>query len=109
MNLVGSKWVFRIKHKSDGSVDCYKARLVAKGFHQQPGVDYDETYNPVIKPITIQTILSLVVTSGWPIKQIDISNAFLHGYLSETVYMAQPLGFQHSQHPNAVCKVQKPI
>jgi len=109
LNIIGSKWVFRIKRKADGSVDRYKARLVAKGYHQQPGVDFDETYSPVIKPITIRTILSIATTAQWPIKQIDISNAFLHGFLSETVYMAQPPGFQHPQHPNAVCKLRKAI
>ncbi len=64
MNIVGYKWVFRIKHNADGSIDRYKARLVAKGFHQQPDLDFGETYNPVIKPITTRTVLSLVVSYG---------------------------------------------
>lgn len=62
-------------------MEHYKARLLAKGFHQRPGVDFSETYNPVIIAITIRTALSMVVIAGWCIKQIDISNAFLHGYL----------------------------
>jgi len=63
-NLVGCKWVFRIKRNSDGAVDRYKARLVAKGFHQQPSIDYKETFSPVIKPTTIRIVLSLAVTNN---------------------------------------------
>jgi hypothetical protein len=109
MNIVGSKWVYRIKRKADGSVDRYKARLVAKGFHQQEGVDFWETYSPVIKPITIRTVLSIAVSSGWAIKQVDVSNAFLHGLLNETVYMSQPVGFVYPQLPNAVCLLKKAL
>jgi hypothetical protein len=108
-NVVGCKWVFRIKRKADGNIERYKARLVAKGFHQQPGIDYDETYSPVIKPITIRTVLSLAVTAGWHIHQIDVSNAFLHGVLQEDVYMSQPPGFTHPTFPNAVCKLRKAL
>jgi hypothetical protein len=109
MNLVGSKWVFKIKRKSDGTVDRYKARLVAKGFHQQHGLDFDETYSPVVKPITIRTVLSMALTKGWCLKQIDISNAFLHGVLQETVYMSQPPGFVHPSFPGSVCHLKKAI
>ena len=94
-NVVGCKWVFRLKRKADGSIDRYKARLVAKGFHQQPVLDYGETYSPVIKPTTVRLVLSLALCSGWPIHQIDIQNAFLHGTLTEVVYMTQPPGFIH--------------
>lgn len=81
MNIVGCKWVFRTKRKFDGSIDRYKAWLVAKGIHQQFGIDYTETYSPVIKPITIRTVLSFVVSYRWPIKQIDVSNAFFAWFL----------------------------
>jgi hypothetical protein len=63
-NLVGVKWFFRIKRNSDGAIDRYKARLVAKGFHQQPGIDYKETFSPVIKPTTIRIVLSLAVANN---------------------------------------------
>uniref|UniRef100_A0A2N9FTY6 Reverse transcriptase Ty1/copia-type domain-containing protein n=1 Tax=Fagus sylvatica TaxID=28930 RepID=A0A2N9FTY6_FAGSY len=108
-NVVGCKWVFRIKRHADGSIERYKARLVAKGFHQQPGIDYDETYSPVIKPTTVRTVLSIAISAGWSVQQIDIQNAFLHGKLSEDVYMTQPPGFQHPQFLNHVCKLQKAI
>ena len=109
MNIVGCKWVFRIKRKADGSIERYKARLVAKGFHQQPGIDFGETYSPVVKPITIRTVLTIAVTAGWPIHQIDVSNAFLHGVLQEDVYMSQTPGFAHPKFPNAVCKLHKAL
>jgi len=108
-NVVGCKWIFRIKRKADGNIKRYKARLVAKGFHQQPGIDYAETYSPVVKPITIRTVLSLAVTAGWHIHQIDVSNAFLHGVLQEDVYISQPPGFTHPTFPNAVCKLKKAL
>jgi hypothetical protein len=88
MNIVGSKWVFQIKRKADGQIERYKARLVAKWFHQQLEIDFVETYSPVVKPITIRTVLSIAVSAGWEIHQVDISNAFLHSRLQETVYMA---------------------
>lgn len=74
--IAGCKWVFMLKRKADGSVERHKARLVAKGFHQQAGLDYGETYSPVVKPTTIQTILSIAYSVGWSFKQIDIHNAF---------------------------------
>ena len=82
MNLVGCKWVFKLKHKSDDSVDRYKARLVAKGFHQQLGLDYVETFSLVIKLITVRTVCSLVVSKGWSIRQLVVNNAFLQGGFS---------------------------
>ena len=65
LNIVGYKWVFRIKRLADGSIERYKACLVAKGFHQVLGVDYGETFSPVIKPTTVCTVLSLTVSKGW--------------------------------------------
>jgi len=83
--------------------------LVAKGFEQLSGLDYTETFSPVIKPSTIRIILALAVHFDWPIRQLDVSNAFLHGFLVEEVFMEQPPGFIDKQHPDFVCKLHKAI
>ncbi|GJW97226.1 ribonuclease H-like domain-containing protein [Tanacetum coccineum] len=88
------------KFNADGSLSRYKARLVTNGRSQQQGIDYDETFSPVIKPATICIVLSLTVTRDRPINQLDVKNAFLYGQLSETVYMHQPPGFVDSAHPD---------
>jgi hypothetical protein len=108
-NLIGCKWVFRIKCHADRSIECFEAQLVAKGFHQQPGVNYGKTYSPVIKPTTVRAVLSIAISVGWSIHQIDIQNAFLHGHLSEEIFMSQPPGYQHPSYPTHVCKLQKAI
>ncbi|GKD72804.1 ribonuclease H-like domain-containing protein [Tanacetum coccineum] len=78
-------WLFKQKFHADGTLSRYKARLVANGSNQQHGVDFDETFSPVVKPATIRTVLSLAVSRQWPIHQLDVKNAFLNGDLSETV------------------------
>jgi hypothetical protein len=108
-NVVGCKWVYKLKHNCDGSIARYKARLVAKGFHQQQEIDFDETFSPVIKPPTVRLILSLAVSLQWPLRQLDVKNAFLHGTLKEEVYMTQPQGYIDRTHPNLVCKLHKSI
>ncbi|KAI5322289.1 hypothetical protein L3X38_031361 [Prunus dulcis] len=90
-NLVGCKWVFPIKRHSDGSIQRYKARLVVKGFHQRSGIDYTESFSPIVKPATIRTVLSFAVSCGLSLCQLDLKNAFLHGFFQEDIYMAQPL------------------
>ncbi|GJS27793.1 ribonuclease H-like domain-containing protein [Tanacetum coccineum] len=109
VNLVRSMWLFKHKFHADGTLSRYKARLVANGSNQQHGVDFDETFSPVVKPATIRTVLSLAVSRQWPIHQLDVKNAFLNGDLSETVYMHQPPGFVDSRYPNHVCLLQRSL
>ena len=98
-NIVGSKWVFRIKYLPDGSVEHFKACLVAKGYTQVPGLDYTGTFNPVVKATTVHVVLSIAVTNKWPIRQLDIKNAFLNGTLIERVHMEKPPRYIDPQFP----------
>ncbi|GJV72107.1 ribonuclease H-like domain-containing protein [Tanacetum coccineum] len=109
VNMVRSMWLFKHKFHADGTLSRYKARLVANGSSQQLGVDFDETFSPVVKPATIRTVLSLAVSRQWPIHQLDVKNAFLNGDLSETVYMHQPPGFVDNRYPHHVCLLQRSL
>ncbi|GKA74166.1 ribonuclease H-like domain-containing protein [Tanacetum coccineum] len=109
VNMVRFMWLFKLKFRADGNLSRYKARLVANGSSQQVDVDFDETFSLVVKPATIRTVLSLVVSRKWPIHQLDVKNAFLNGDLSETVYMHQPPGFVDARFPNHVCRLQRSL
>ena len=92
-----------------GTLACYKARWVLHGFTQQAGVDYAEMFSPVVKPATIRTVLSIAAGKSWPIHQLDLKNAFLHGHLAETVYSHQPSGFIDAASPSHVCRLNRSL
>jgi hypothetical protein len=108
-NIVTGKWIFEHKFSADGTLERYKARWVLRGFTQRPGVDFAETFSPAVKPATVRTVLSLAPSRRWPIHQLDVKNAFLHGTLTETVYCQQPSGFEDSAHPDYVCRLNKSL
>ncbi|PKU71322.1 Retrovirus-related Pol polyprotein from transposon TNT 1-94 [Dendrobium catenatum] len=108
-SVLGSKWTFKTKLLPNGQVDRYKARLVALGYNQQFGINYTETFSPVAKMPTIRLLLTLAVNRQWPMHQLDVSNAFLHGDLPDDIYMRQPPGFTDPNQPDAVCKLQKSL
>ena len=83
--------------------------MVAKGFKQRHGLDYEDTFSPVVKPTTIRLLLSLAITRGWSLRQLDVQNAFLHGVLEEEVYMQQPPGFVDPARPQHLCRLVKAL
>uniref|UniRef100_A0A2N9J940 Integrase catalytic domain-containing protein n=1 Tax=Fagus sylvatica TaxID=28930 RepID=A0A2N9J940_FAGSY len=107
---VGCKWVFTVKYLADGSIDRYKARLVAKGFTQIPGKDFGATFAPVAKLTSVRLLVSLAASHSWPLHQLDVKNAFLHGNLLETIYMDPPPGFQaEGEYAGKVCRLRKSL
>lgn len=108
---ISCKWVYKIKRRSDGSIERHKPRLVARGFSQQYGLDYDEAFSPVAKLTIVRVLLALALAASqvWNLGQMDVNNAFLHGELDRQIYMNQPLGFQSQVHLEYVCKLRKAL
>jgi hypothetical protein len=101
------RWVYGTKSAVDGQINRYKAGIFAKGFQQVHGIDYDETFSPIAKMDSIRLALSIAASKGWEVHQMDMKNAFLHGDLSEEIYMEQPQGFM--QDSSLVCRLKKSL
>lgn len=107
---VGSKWVFKIKLKADGSIARYKAKVVAKGYSQIPGVDYNDTFSPVVKLTTLRMFVALAAVNNLELEQLDVTTAFLYGNLQEEIFMQVPPGVPiPAGTPRPVCRLQKTL
>lgn len=108
-NVIGCNWIYKTKLKQDGSLDRCKARLVVKGFKQSHDINYNDSFNLVAKMSTIHIVLSVVVSSGWSLHQIDLQNALLHVHLEEDIYNMQPSKYEDVFKHGYVCKLDKSI
>jgi hypothetical protein len=107
--VVSSKWLFKIKHYADGSIEKYKARFVTRGFSQKEGIDYEETFAPVARYTSIRTIISLAAKMKWRLQQMDVKISFLNGVIKEEVYIEQPQGFEVEDRKTHVCMLKKAL
>ena len=106
---VASKWVFCVKYDQHSNVDRFKSRLVVKGFSQKYGVDYDETYSPVVRFSSIRVLLGWAACNKMKIHQMDVTAAFLNGDLKEEIYMQQPNGYVQPGKEHLVCWLKKSL
>ncbi|GKC45375.1 retrovirus-related pol polyprotein from transposon TNT 1-94, partial [Tanacetum coccineum] len=106
---IGSKWIFRNKKDEHGITTKNKARLVAQGYSQEEGIEYDETFEPVAMMEAIRIFLAFATYMNFKVYQMDVKSAFLNGKLKEEVYVKQPPGFESSEFPNYVCKLDKAL
>ena len=106
---IGCKWVFKAKRGGEEKVERFKARLVAKGYAQKYGVDYDETFSPVVRFSSIRLLLAFAIQNDMLIHQMDVVTAFLNGKLKEEIYMQQPPGYSEQGKEHLVCKLRKSL
>lgn len=105
--VIDNKWIFKLKHNSAGDIERFKARLVVRGFTQQHGIDYLETFSPVVKLTSVRLILAIAASHSLKLKQFDVETAFLYGSLDEEIYMRQPKGYE--DRTERVCKLNKSL
>ena len=104
--VIGSKWIFKTKVDGDGKIERYKARLVAQGFTQKHGIDYDQTFSPVVSFESIRSIIAIAAKNDLKLHQMDIKTAFLNGELSEEIFISQPEGYVTEGFESYVCKLK---
>ncbi|GAA0143116.1 transmembrane signal receptor [Lithospermum erythrorhizon] len=105
---LGRRWIYRVKHQSDGTVERFEAGLVVFGNHQIEGIDYSDTFAPVAKMVIVRTFLAVAVAKDWELHQMDVHNAFLHRDLTEEVYMKIPPGIEQGSR-GQVCRLRKSL
>jgi len=107
--VIGSRWIFKVKRNADGTIERYKARFCAKGYTQKFGIDYNETFAPVVKHTSIRTLLTLAAKEDYEVYQFDVNTAFLYGMIDADIYMEQPDGYVNKKNPDFVCKLKKSL
>lgn len=105
---IGCKWIYKLKFRADGTLERYKARLVVLGNNQKAGIDFTDTFAPVVKMSTVRTFLEVAAARNWELHQMDVHNAFVHGDLEEEVYMKLPPGFR-TGNSDSVCRLRKSL
>ena len=108
-SVVQNRWVFRTKYRANGQVDKHKARLVAKGYSQKQGIDFEETFSPVVRFDTVRFLFALIESEKMATKQVDVVGAYLYGDLEEEIFMEEPEGFRSKTDGSVVCKLQKSL
>ena len=107
--MVGSRWIYKVKQAVDGSVEKYKVIFVAQGFSQFEGIDYEETFTPVVRYSSIRSILTLSAQMGWHIHQMDVKTTFINGVIEEEVYVEKPKGFETFDSELHVCILKRAL
>jgi hypothetical protein len=108
-SIVSSKWIYKMKHAADGSIEKYNARFVALGFSHKESIDYDETFSLAVRYTSIRTILLLSVVMKWKVHQMDVKTTFLNGEIKEEVYVEKPQGFKVHDMETHVCRLKKDL
>jgi hypothetical protein len=108
-SVVTPRWIYKIKHAVDGSIEKYKARFVARGFSQIEGVKYDKTFAPIARYTSIRSIIALAASMGWKLHQMNVKTTFLNGEIEEEVYIEQPEGFVVHNEKSHVCGLKKAL
>jgi len=108
-SMVTSRWLYKVKHVADGSIEKFKARFVARGFSRVEGVDYEETFAPMARYTSIHSIISIATEMDWKIHQMDVKTTFLNGFIQEEVYIEQPQGFEVHGKESHVCRLKKAL
>ena len=108
-SIVISKWIYKINHAADGSIEKYKARFVARGFSHKEGIDYEQNFLVVARYTSIRSVPALAIVMKWKVHQMDLKTVFLNGLVEEQVYVEQPLSFETHDKENHVCKLKKAL
>ena len=106
-NIIGCRFVLQKKRGASGEVTRFKARLVAQGFSQREGIDFSETFAPVVKSTSLCIFLAICADHGWRVRQMDIKSAYLNGTVSEDIYMRQPKGYEEPGREQSLAKLKK--